>query len=78
MYQNKRVLQESELKILGVAAKKNPTAMLTALLKNSRYAVRNTHKNLLQNRKLSYMYLVASYNGRGTRIITIMYRNSIH
>ena len=45
MYQNKRVLQESELKILGVAAKKNTTATLTALLKNSRYAVRNTQKN---------------------------------
>lgn len=28
MYQNKRVLQESELKILGVAAKKTPTAIM--------------------------------------------------
>lgn len=55
MYQNKRVLQESELKILGVAAKKKPTATLTALLKNNRYAVRNTQKKLLQNGKLSYM-----------------------
>lgn len=45
MYQNKRVLQESELKILGVAAKKNPTA--------TRFAIHK--KKLLQNGKLSYM-----------------------
>ena len=56
MYQNKRVLQESELKIPSWSScKKNPTATFTAVLKNSRNAVGNTPKKLLQNGKLSYM-----------------------
>ena len=48
MYQNKRVLQESEMKIPSWSScKKNPTATFTALLKNSRNAVR---KKLLQKK----------------------------
>ena len=71
MYQNKRVLQESELKIPSWSScKKNPTATFTALLKNSRNAVPNTQKNYFKMESCLTCLSIASYDARGTRDMT--------